>query len=142
MCAPNEENAMVDGSAGSKAAPIRKLKKEQGAPAPSTQQAVGQRNPQLKIGDPNVRAPLEKGISERQNLRKLLLSSEVGPAVLSDFRDALKRVRNTAWAAQQYVIQKESGQDSTSVHSLLAGERIRAAYQLGQAPVSYTHLTL
>src|SRR5665811_994339 len=70
MCAPNEENAMVDGSAGSKAAPIRKLKKEQGAPAPSTQQAVGQRNPQLKIGDPNVRAPLEKGISELQNLHK------------------------------------------------------------------------
>jgi hypothetical protein len=133
MCAPNEENAMVDGSAGSKAAPIRKLKKEQGAPAPSTQQAVGQRNPQLKIGDPNVRAHLEKGISELQNLHKLLLSSEVDPDVLSDFRDALNRVRNTAWAAQQYVIQKESGQDSTSVHSLLAGERIRAAYQLGQA---------
>ena len=63
----------------------------------------------------------------------MLLSSEVDPDVLSDFRDALNRVRNTAWAAQQYVVRQESGQESTSVLSLLDGERIRAAYQLCQA---------
>jgi hypothetical protein len=48
-------------------------------------------------------------------------------------RDALNRVRTAAWAAQQYVARKESDQDSTSVFSLMAGERIRAAYQLCQA---------
>jgi len=63
----------------------------------------------------------------------LLLSSEVDPDVLADFRDALNRVRNTAWAAHQSVVRKERDQDSTSVLSLLAGERIRAAYQLCQA---------
>ena len=39
----------------------------------------------------------------------------------------------TAWVAQQYVIRRESDQEPTSVLSLLAGERIRAAYQLCQA---------
>ena len=63
----------------------------------------------------------------------MLLSSEVDPDVLADFRDALNRVRNTAWAAHQYVTRKESDQDSTSVLSLLAGERIRAAYLLCQS---------
>jgi hypothetical protein len=52
--------------------------------------------------------------------------------VLTDFRDALNRVRTAAWAAQQYVIRKETEQDSGSVLSLLVGERIRVTYQLCQ----------
>ena len=86
-------------------------------------------------GGRNVRSRLEKGISELQGLHKLLLSSDVDPDVLADFRDALNRVRNTAWAAQQYVVRKETEQDSASVLSLVAGERIRAAHQLCQALV-------
>jgi len=86
-------------------------------------------------GGRNVRSRLEKGISELQGLHKLLLSSDVDPDVLADFRDALNRVRNTAWAAQQYVVRKETDQDSASVLSLLAGERIRTAHQLCQALV-------
>jgi len=82
-----------------------------------------------------VRSRLEKGISELQGLHKLLLSSDVDPDVLADFREALNRVRNTAWAAQQYVVRKETDQDSTSVLSLLAGERVRAAHQLCHALV-------
>ena len=85
------------------------------------------------MGDANVRAHLEKGITELQGLHKLLLSSVVDPEVLADFRDALNRARNTAWAAQQYVVRRDNDQDSTSVLALLAGERIRAAYQLCQA---------
>jgi hypothetical protein len=120
---------MADRSAGRKAAPTRKLKKEQSASVPSTPQA----GTHPKIGDLNVRTHLENGISELQGLHKLLLSSDVDPDVLADFRGALNRVRNTAWAAQQYVVRKESDQGSTRVRSLLAGERIRAAYQLCQA---------
>ncbi len=120
---------MADRSAGRKAAPTRKVKREKSASTPSTPQAGTRR----KVGDLRVRPQLEKGILELQGLHKLLLSSDVDPDVLADFRDALNRVRNTAWAAQQYVVRKESDQDSTSVLSLLAGERIRAAYQLCQA---------
>ena len=78
---------------------------------------------------------LEKAISELQALHELLLSGEVDPRILEDFRDALNRVRNTAWAAQQYVGRKESDQGSSSVLSFLAGERVRVAYQLCRAIV-------
>ncbi|MGA9801680.1 MAG: hypothetical protein WBQ46_00380 [Terriglobales bacterium] len=55
------------------------------------------------------------------------------PDVLADLRDAMHRVRNAAWAVQQYVVRKESDQDSNSVLSFLAGERIHVAYQLCQS---------
>lgn len=78
----------------------------------------------------NVRMRLEKAISELQGLQELLLSGDLDPHVLADFRDAVNRVRNTAWVAQQYASRKERNQDSTTVFSLMAGERVRAAYQL------------
>jgi hypothetical protein len=134
-------DAMADrGSAAKNATPvarrkagtIRKVKNEQGAPAPSAQQATGSQAA-TKIGDLPVQSHLEKGISELQGLHEVLLSDDLDPRVLADFRDALNRVRTAAWAAQQYVARKETEQDSTSVLSFLAGERIRAAYHLCQA---------
>jgi hypothetical protein len=80
--------------------------------------------------DLKVPSRLEHAISELQGVQELLLSGDVDPRILTDFRDALNRVRNTAWAAQQYVAHKETGENSDSVLSLLAGERIRAAHQL------------
>jgi hypothetical protein len=62
-----------------------------------------------------------------------LLSGDLEPLILADFRDALNRVRTSAWAAQQYVIRRDIDHDSSSVVSLLVGERIRAAYQLCEA---------
>ena len=73
-----------------------------------------------------VRSRLEKAISELQGLHELLHSGELDPQILADFRDALNRVRNTAWAAQQYANRKASDQDSTDLLSFLARERIRA----------------
>jgi hypothetical protein len=117
---------MAERSTGRKPAPARKPKKET-APASSPLAT------RPKISDLKVRSQLEKGIAELQGLHQLLLSSDVAPDVLADFRDALNRVRNAAWAAQQYVIRKHTEQDSTSVRSFLAGERIRTAYLLCQA---------
>ena len=127
MNAPKRgESAMPDRTTVRRATPARKLKKEQSASSP-------QAGTQPTAGDPNVRSRLKNGISELQRLHNLLLSSNVDADVLADLRDALNRVRNTAWVAQQYVIRRESDQEPTSVLSLLAGERIRAAYQLCQA---------
>jgi hypothetical protein len=78
----------------------------------------------------SVGSRLEKAIAELQGLQELLLSGDLDPHVLADFRDAVNRVRNTAWAAQQYVARKECNQDSSSMLSLMAGERIRAAFHL------------
>jgi hypothetical protein len=77
---------------------------------------------------------LAKAITELRGLQKLLLSGEgLDPRILTDFRDALNHVRNTAWSAHQYIASKSSDQDSTSVLSVLAGERVRVAYQLCQS---------
>jgi len=85
-------------------------------------------------GAVTVSRRLEKAITELRRLQRLLLSGEgLDPRILTDFRDALNRVRNTAWSAQQYIASTATGQDSASVLSILAGERVRAAYQLCQA---------
>jgi hypothetical protein len=110
----------------------RKLRKKEIAPALPTQQAVAEKELQGKT-DSTVPSRLVKAISELKGLDELLLSGDVDPRILADFRDALNRVRTAAWAAQQYVARKEMEQDSTSVLSFLAGERIRAAYHLCQA---------
>jgi hypothetical protein len=63
-------------------------------------------------------------------LHEPLLSGVIDPRVLADFRDALNRIRNTAWAAQQSANAPLFDQGATTVASYLTSERIRAAYQL------------
>src|SRR5208337_3664051 len=76
---------------------------------------------------------LKRAMTELQASQDLLRSGDLGPRVLSDFRDALNRIRNTAWAAQQFAAAQLSDQGLTSVVSLLAAERIRAAHHLCRA---------
>jgi hypothetical protein len=63
----------------------------------------------------------------------LMASADLDARILSDFRDAVNRVRTTAWATQQYAETKDTERDPSKVLSLLAGERVRAAYQLCRA---------
>ena len=111
----------------------RKLKAEQEKPVPSTRKGAARTASRLTTGDPAAPSRLEKAISELEGLKQLLLSGDLDPQVLANFRDALNRARTAAWAAQQYVARKETQQDSSSVLSFLVGERIRATYQLCQA---------
>ncbi len=60
----------------------------------------------------------------------LLMRHEVDPRALDDFRDALNRVRNSAWAAQQAAANKALGKGPCDMDALLASERVRAAYSL------------
>jgi hypothetical protein len=76
---------------------------------------------------------LKTTIEELAGIQSLLVAGELDPRILADFRDAVNRVRNTAWAAYQYAELKITGKDSGSIISLAAAERMRAAYQLCQA---------
>jgi hypothetical protein len=76
---------------------------------------------------------LKAAIEEIGGIQSLLAEDELDPRILTDFRDAVNRVRNAAWAAYQYAESKITGKDSTSIMSIVAGERIRVAYQLCQA---------
>ncbi len=72
-------------------------------------------------------------ITELKALQEPILAGEVAPDVLEEFRDALNRVRNSAWAAQQSVAGLLLENGASSVASFLAAERIRVAYQLCRA---------
>lgn len=73
---------------------------------------------------------LANAITELSALQEPLMTAEVDPRVLSDFRDALNRIRNTAWAAQQSANAPLFDQGEANVASYLTAERVRAAYQL------------
>lgn len=70
-------------------------------------------------------------VVELCNLQQLLLAEDVDPRLLTDFRDALNRTRNTAWAVQQSLACQGAEADSATLMHVLAVERIRVAYQLG-----------
>ena len=73
---------------------------------------------------------LENAIVELLALQELLSADSVDTRLLSDFRDALNRVRNTAWAVQQFIVSQLSEQGPAGLNSFLAAERVRAAFQL------------
>ena len=81
----------------------------------------------------SVSVRLQSATSELHEVEALLASGDLDARILSDFRDAVNRVRTTAWATQQYAETKETERDPSKVLSMLAGERIRAAYQLCRA---------
>jgi len=81
----------------------------------------------MKCGSPGavtVSRRLAKAIPELRRLQNLLISGEdLDPRILTDFRDALNHVRNTAWSAHQYIASKSIDHDSTSVLSVLVSRR-------------------
>lgn len=79
----------------------------------------------------SISVRLEKVTNELREIQDLLQQEEnVDPRILTDFRDAVNRVRNTAWAVEQYANSKSTETDPQTVVSVLAGERVRVAYQL------------
>ena len=76
---------------------------------------------------------LKTAIDELSGVQSLLLSGELDPRILADFRDAVNRIRNTAWAAYQFTESQITGKDTGSIISVAAAERMRATYQLCQA---------
>src|SRR5437660_12149748 len=85
-------------------------------------------------GAVNVSPRLEKAITELQGLQELLLSGDsLDSRILTDFRAALNRIRNTASSAQQYIALKATEQDSANVLSILTGERVRTPTQMCKA---------
>ncbi len=79
----------------------------------------------------SISVRLQTVTSELREIHNLLTcSEEADPRILTDFRDALNRVRNAAWAVEQFANSKVSDTDPKTVMSVLAGERVRVTYQL------------
>lgn len=86
--------------------------------------------PSQRTKNSAVSGKLKTAIADLRILENLLRCDELDPRLLVDFRDALNRVRNVAWAAQQSVAARLSDGGGAGVSSILATERVRAAYQL------------
>lgn len=78
----------------------------------------------------NVAERLQGVTSELRDIENLLINEKLNSSVLTDFRDAVNRVRTTAWAVAQYLETGIGGEQSASVLSLLANERARVTYRL------------
>lgn len=76
-----------------------------------------------------------QGLTDELRLLQALFTAgvEFDPRLLSEFRETVNRVRTTAWAMQQYIETTANDRDPATVLTLLAGERVRAAFQICQA---------
>ena len=83
--------------------------------------------------DVDVSSMLRSVSEQFRHLQKwLLLQAQPDLRILDEFRDAINRLRQTAWALQQYGELSADESLSNTVPSILAGERIRTACQLGK----------
>lgn len=82
---------------------------------------------------PDLAARLQNATQELREVHELLLTADLDKRILGGFRDAVNRVRTAAWAMEQYSESRAHDKDPAKVFSLLAGERVRALYQLCRA---------
>ena len=82
-------------------------------------------------GNAPISVRLQNVTNELRQIQDSLASEkELDPRILIDFRDAVNRVRNTAWGMEQYANSKTAETDPNTVLTALAGERVRVVYQL------------
>ncbi len=80
---------------------------------------------------PDITSTLQGVTDELWRLQDLLLQSEQPDLrMLVAFRDVVNRLRQTAWAVQQYGELIADQKASKPIRALLAGERIRTVCQL------------
>lgn len=73
---------------------------------------------------------LQAVTAELDAMDKLMQSGSVNPQVLSEFRDAISRVRTSAWALQQWMDLEQGQKNPNAVLSYLNAERIAVAIRL------------
>lgn len=74
-----------------------------------------------------VSAQVRRATAELKKLEQLLSAGIVDRRVLTDFRDAVNRVRNTSWNVECWL---ESAQKGEPMAAMLLHERVRLATQL------------
>ena len=86
--------------------------------------------PSNSAANAKVSERLQTATNELRKIEELLTSERLDSSVLTDFRDAVNRVRTTAWAVAQVLESGTAGTQSPEVLSLLSNERVRVAYRL------------
>jgi hypothetical protein len=73
---------------------------------------------------------LQVANAELQELARLVVSGDLDPRVLSEFRNSVDDIRNTAWAVQQWIGAKEKSGDPYAVLPALTVQRVHRATKL------------
>ena len=73
---------------------------------------------------------LKAATDELQELEQLVVSGDLSPRVLSEFRSAVDSIRQTAWAVQQWIELQKQNRDPYTVLGILSVERVRRATQI------------
>jgi len=68
--------------------------------------------------------------AELLELERSVITGNLDSRVLSEFRNAVDHIRNTAWTVQQWVDAREKSGDPYAVLPALAAQRVRRATQL------------
>jgi len=73
-------------------------------------------------GNVSISLRLQNVTNELRQIQDVLVSEkELDSRILSDFRDAVNRVRNTVWGLEQYANSKTAETDPNAVLTVLAG---------------------
>jgi len=75
---------------------------------------------------------LKAATDELQELEQLVVSGDLSPRVLSEFRGAVDSIRQTAWAVQQWIELQQQHRDPYTVLGILSKERVRRATQIAK----------
>jgi hypothetical protein len=82
------------------------------------------------VGGSPLTARLGATTVQPQELEYSVIFGILDPRVLSEFRNAVDHIRNTAWAVQQWVGAREKSGDPYAVLPALAAQRVQRATQL------------
>jgi len=94
----------------------------------------------LRFMDPHDRQAKGRSIAERlqratdelKSLEQLIVSGDFSPRILSDFRNAVDSIRQTARVVQQWVGLQQQRRDPYSAMSTLSEDRVRRATQIAK----------
>jgi len=84
------------------------------------------------IRDPQLSNRLQKTASDLRDLEQLLISGDVEPRLLLEFREAVNHVRHTSWVVQKWLEKREQKQDTFEVLAMLTAERVRVTGMLAK----------
>ncbi|HYX67559.1 MAG TPA: hypothetical protein VE825_00380 [Terriglobales bacterium] len=77
-------------------------------------------------------ARLARASTQLHELEQGMQSGDIDPRILSEFRESVDHVRQTAWAVQQWMELSAAKRDPFSVLNWLAAERVRIGTQVSR----------
>ena len=80
----------------------------------------------------SVTERVQAATKELQGLEQLIVSGDFSPRILTEFRNAVDSIRQTARAVQTWIGLQEQNRDPYSVMTSLSRDRVRRATQIAK----------